>query len=69
MGLLIKNSRVIDPANNIDDNLDILIDGIIIQKIAKGIKADNSVKIIDAKGRIVNAGLNRYPYPSKGARA
>ncbi|MEK6681833.1 MAG: dihydroorotase [Nitrospirota bacterium] len=57
MGLLIKNSRVIDPANNIDDNLDILIDGIIIQKIAKGIKADNSVKIIDAKGRIVTPGL------------
>lgn len=57
MGLLIKNGRVIDPANNIDDNLDILIDGIIIQKIAKGIKADNSVKIIDAKGRIVTPGL------------
>lgn len=57
MGLLIKNGRVIDPANNIDDNLDILIEGIIIQKIAKGIKADNSVKIIDAKGRIVTPGL------------
>ncbi len=57
MGLLIKNGRVIDPANNIDDSLDILIDGIIIQKIAKGIKADNSVKIIDANGRIVTPGL------------
>ena len=57
MKLLIKNGRVIDPANNIDDSLDILVEGNIIKKIAKGIKAEGSVKVIDAKGKIVVPGL------------
>lgn len=57
MKLLIKNSRVIDPANNIDDSLDILVEGNIIKKIAKGIKAEGTAKIIDAKGKIVTPGL------------
>jgi dihydroorotase len=55
--LLIKNSRIIDPANNIDDSLDIFIEGNIIKKVAKGIKAEASAKVIDAKGKIVAPGL------------
>jgi len=55
--LLIKNGRVIDPANNIDDFLDILVEENIIKKVAKGIKAEGSVKVIDAKGKIVAPGL------------
>lgn len=57
MSLLIKNGRVIDPANNIDDSLDILVEENIIKKVAKGIKAEGSVKVIDAKGKIVSPGL------------
>ncbi|MDP3789228.1 MAG: dihydroorotase, partial [Candidatus Omnitrophota bacterium] len=53
---LIKNGRVIDPANSIDDTLDILIsDGKIVKIAAKlDAKAD---KIIDAKDKIVAPGL------------
>ncbi|OGW49125.1 MAG: dihydroorotase [Nitrospirae bacterium RBG_19FT_COMBO_42_15] len=57
MRMLIKNGRVLDPANNIDDSLDIFIEGNIIKKVAKGIKAEASAKVIDAKGKIVAPGL------------
>jgi dihydroorotase len=53
---LIKNGRVIDPANNIDDNLDILIAADKIEMLGKGIKAD-SAEVIDAKDLIVTPGL------------
>lgn len=53
---LIKNGRVIDPANNIDDNLDILIAADKIEMLGKGIKAD-SAEVIDAKNLIVTPGL------------
>jgi dihydroorotase len=53
---LIKNGRVIDPANKIDGILDILISGGKIEKtgVSLGEKPD---KVIDAKGRIVIPGL------------
>lgn len=56
MKILIKNGRVVDPANNIDDVRDILIDGAKISKVEKGINsgADNT---IDASGKIVIPGL------------
>lgn len=57
MSILIKNGRVIDPANNIDGNYEIFIEGKKIRGIypkAKGPKAD---KIIDASGCIVIPGL------------
>ena len=56
MKILIKNGRVIDPANKIDDIRDILIDNDKISQVAQNIdlKAD---KIIDAKDKIVIPGL------------
>ncbi|MDD5431598.1 MAG: dihydroorotase [Candidatus Omnitrophica bacterium] len=53
--ILIKNGRVIDPANNIDAICDILIDDSKISQVGKDIKSkvDN---IIDAKGMIVMPG-------------
>lgn len=56
MKYLIKNGRVIDPANSADDSLDILISEGKIDKIDKklDLKAD---KTIDAKGKIVAPGL------------
>ena len=56
MRLLIKNGRVVDPANNLDEICDILIENSKISKVAKNIKidADNT---IDATGKIVIPGL------------
>jgi dihydroorotase len=56
MKLLIKNGRVIDPANNLDDIRDILIENGKISRVGRDIsgKAD---KTIDASGKIVTPGL------------
>ncbi|MCM8789457.1 MAG: dihydroorotase, partial [Candidatus Omnitrophica bacterium] len=54
--LLIKNGRVIDPANNLDEVSDILIENFTISKIAKNIKAD-AEELIDASGKIVMPGI------------
>jgi dihydroorotase len=56
MKLLIKNGRVVDPANNLDEICDILVENSKIFKVAKNIKidADNT---IDATGKIVIPGL------------
>ena len=56
MKILIKNGRVVDPANNLDGISDILIENTKISKAAKNINADAD-KIIDAAGKIVMPGL------------
>lgn len=56
MNILIKNGRVIDPANKIDQVTDVLIENHKISKVGKDIGFD--VKdVIDAKGKIVMPGL------------
>jgi len=55
MKYLIKNGRVIDPANKIDDILDILIWDGKIEKIGKLLS--DKAQLIDAKGMIVAPGL------------
>jgi dihydroorotase len=52
---LIKNGKVIDPASNLGEVLDILIEDGKIAKVGKNIK--NGSEIIDAKGKIVIPGL------------
>ncbi len=56
MRILIKNGRVIDPGNNIDDIRDILIENSKITEVNRGIKADAD-KIIDAVGKLVMPGI------------
>jgi dihydroorotase len=56
MNLLIKNGRVIDPANNLDAILDVLVENGKISRVAKNIPA-NAKDIIDATGKIVMPGL------------
>ena len=56
MKILIKNGRVVDPYNNLDEIRDILIDDSEISKVAKDISAGTQ-KIIDAKGKIVIPGI------------
>ena len=53
--LLIKNGRVIDPANGVDKKCDVLI---VDEKIADVGKIEkNAEKVIDATGKIVAPGL------------
>ncbi|MDD5237837.1 MAG: dihydroorotase [Candidatus Omnitrophica bacterium] len=56
MKILIKNARVIDPANNLDEIRDVLVENGKIAQLAKDIKleADN---IIDASNKIVMPGI------------
>ncbi|PIP20571.1 MAG: dihydroorotase [Candidatus Omnitrophica bacterium CG23_combo_of_CG06-09_8_20_14_all_40_11] len=56
MKILIKNGRVIDPANNIDGIYDILVENDKISQVAKNIttSADN---IVDAADKIVMPGI------------
>jgi len=56
MKLLIKNGRVVDPANNTDGILDILVENGKISQVAKNIPA-NSAQVIDAANKIVMPGL------------
>ena len=59
--LLIKNGRVIDPANGIDDQRDIIIEqGTIVEVRPGGTgkeKEHGAEQIIDARGKIVVPGL------------
>jgi len=55
--LLIKGGRVIDPAQDIDDKLDIAINGDKIAAVAKDIPPAESKKLIQASGKIVTPGL------------
>lgn len=57
MSLLIQNGRVIDPSQNIDDMLDLLVDKGKVKEIGKGLKAPAGAEVIDAKGCYVTPGL------------
>jgi len=58
MKILIKKGRVIDPKNNIDDILDVYVNGGVVERIDKHIhEKGNDVEIIDAAGLIVAPGL------------
>jgi dihydroorotase len=56
MKILIKNGRVIDPVNSLDDIRDILVEEGRISKVAKDMKADAD-EVIDAGGKIITPGL------------
>jgi dihydroorotase len=58
MNLLITNGHIIDPANKVDEKLDILVSDGKIAKIAKpGSISSNSAQVIDAAGKLVVPGL------------
>jgi dihydroorotase len=56
MRLLIKKGRVLDPGNNIDALLDVLVEGGKIEGIAPSIEPENAA-IIDASNRVIAPGL------------
>lgn len=55
--LLIKNGHVIDPKNNLDEQMDVAISGGKILKVAKAISETGAKKIIDASGMYVTPGF------------
>ncbi len=57
MNILIKNGRMINPADNRDENLDILISGGKIKDIGVNLDAPSDYKVIDAAGCLVLPGL------------
>lgn len=58
MKILIKKGRVIDPKNNMDEILDVYINGGLIEKIDKNIREKgDETEVIDAAGLIVAPGL------------
>ncbi len=56
MKLILSAGRVIDPANKVNDILDLLIEDGKIKKVGKGIK-DKDAEIIKVNGKIVAPGL------------
>ncbi len=56
MKLLIKNGKVIDPATNTDEVLDVLVEDGVIKSVAPSIEGDFD-KEIDANGLVVAPGL------------
>jgi dihydroorotase len=57
MRLLIKNGLVIEPKDEINEVLDILVEDGKISRIEKNIKTNNIDELIDASGRIVMPGI------------
>lgn len=58
MNILIKNGRVLDPANQVDDKLDLLVsDGKIVKFGKTGSFSANDAQVIDAANRLVVPGL------------
>jgi dihydroorotase len=57
MSLLIKNGRVVDPANSIDAVGDVLIDGDRIQRIGRDVAAPQDATVLDASGKVVCPGF------------
>ena len=57
MKLIIKNGRVIDPANRLDGLYDILIEKGAIKSVEKAGKPQENVKAIDAQGMVVAPGF------------
>jgi dihydroorotase len=57
MKLLIKGGRVIDPAQGIDEILDILVKDGRIREMGKRVNAGKGVETIEAAGLLVLPGL------------
>jgi len=57
MKLLIKNGRVIDPSQGIDEVLDILVIDGLVKELGKGLSVPTGAEVIDATGKYVTPGL------------
>ena len=57
MDLMIKNGRVIDPSQNLDDAMDVLVENGLVKEIGKGLVVPAGVETVDATGLYVVPGL------------
>src|SRR3989339_811059 len=57
MDILIKQGRIIDPANNFDGIADLLIQGEKMSAVKSTLRPRSKVKVINAKGMWVVPGL------------
>jgi dihydroorotase len=55
--LLIRNGLVIDPAQNVDERLDVAISDGRIAKLGAGIDSDDARRVLDVDGSLVTPGL------------
>ena len=57
MPLLIRNGRVVDPANGVDGPADVLMrDGLVV-RVGRGLEAPPGTEVVDAAGRVVAPGF------------
>jgi dihydroorotase len=55
--LLIRGGRLLDPKNNLDEQLDLLVlDGKVAQ-IGRDLRAEKDVPVLEARGKVVVPGL------------
>ena len=57
MSLVIRNGRVIDPANNLDTVQDVLIEHGKIARLGRSLEAPADAEVVDATGKIVCPGF------------
>lgn len=57
MNLLIQNGRVIDPAQELDETLDVLIEDGVIARRGRNLEAGSGVEVFDADGMVVAPGF------------
>ena len=55
--ILLKGGHVIDPANNINSTMDVLVDNGKIANVAKNIQAPEGAQVVDVSGLYVTPGL------------
>lgn len=56
MKQIFKGGRVVDPKNGVDENLDILVEDGIVQKVDKNV-VDEKAEIVDVSGKVLVPGL------------
>ena len=57
MSLLIKNGRVIDPTQGLDEVMDVLVEKGLVKELGKGLAAPSGAEVVDASGKCVVPGL------------
>ncbi|MGH7278564.1 MAG: dihydroorotase [Candidatus Rokuibacteriota bacterium] len=57
MSLLIRNGRVIDPANGVDAVVDVLLGDGAVQRVGRDVPAPAGAETLDARGKIVCPGF------------
>jgi dihydroorotase len=55
--LLIRGGRLVDPANNVDEKLDLLVAEGRVARIGRDLAASEDTRVLDASGKVVVPGL------------